>query len=75
MSTPDGYVRELKTVDDTISRYNILLKSLREKKKTTQTRLYAYMEKNNLEEYGGYKASKLAPRKKVPRKKDKDKKD
>ena len=65
----DGYVRELESLDSALKRHNKAAKELREKKKKTQEHLYNYMKRNDLEEYEGYKLSKIAPKPKIVRKK------
>jgi hypothetical protein len=74
MTDPDAYIRNLKDMGDSIKRHNAQLKILKDKKKATESRLYSYMIRNNLEEYGGYKAAKLAPKIKNPIKKKAEKK-
>lgn len=74
MTDPDSYIRNLKEIGDSIKRHNSQLKILRDKKKATEQRLYTYMTKNNLEEYGGIKASKIAPKEKKLVKKKAEKK-
>lgn len=74
MTDPEGYVRNLKSINESIKRHSDQLKTLREKKKAAEDRLYRYMSKNNLDEYQGYKISKLTPKKKIKRKPEKEKK-
>jgi len=70
----DAYVSKIKTLDETIKRYNKLLKKLREQKKESQGHLYAYMVRRSLDEYKGIKLAKIAPKEAPIRKKQKDKK-
>jgi hypothetical protein len=56
-----------------MKRANKQILIMRKKKADVQMKLYAWMVKHNLDEYGGYKTSKLAPKKKS-RKNAKDKK-
>jgi hypothetical protein len=70
----DVYCRELKNIEAALKRSNEQVKQLRAKKKLNQERLYTYMVRHGLEEYEGYKLSKITPRPKVIRKKAKDKK-
>lgn len=74
MTDPESYVRNLKNIDTSIKRYADQLKELKEKRKLTQQRLYAYMKKNGLEKYQGYELKKLEPKQKTPTKKKADKK-
>jgi hypothetical protein len=74
MTDPDAYVRNLKEIGDSIKRHNSQLKTLKEKKKAAERRLHAYMTRNNLIEYGGFKATTLAPKEKKPIKKKAEKK-
>jgi len=74
MADPDSYIRNLNSIGESIKRHNAQLKILREKKKESEKRLHSYMIKNNMEEYGGYKASKIAPKEKKLVKKKKEKK-
>lgn len=74
MSDPYSYVRNLAKIKDSEKRCTSQLKELRQKKKQTEQRLYEYMKKNNLDNFEGYKASKLAPKPKkmVKKKSEKD---
>lgn len=74
MTDAESYVRNLKSIGDSIKRYSSQLKELKEKKKLAEQRLYNYMNRNNLEEYGGYKKAKLAPKERKPVKKPAEKK-
>jgi len=74
MTDPDAYVRNLKDIGDAIKRHNAQLKILKSKKQESEKRLYIYMSKNNIDEYRGYKASKLAPKEKKPIKNKAEKK-
>ena len=75
MSDPAGYIRQIKSIDDTLKRLNAETKSLRKQKKVSQERLYSWMIKRNVEEYEGFKIEKLAPKPKARRKKEKDKRE
>lgn len=70
----EGHVRRLKNLDESIKRLTAQLKDLRKQRVTYQTALYQYMKKSNVEEVEGYKLAKIAPKPKMVRKKDKDKK-
>ncbi len=70
---PDAYVRNLKTMDAAIKKFNAQLKSIKQQREVTRERLYRYLVRNNLEEYGGYKAKSIAPKTKIPVKKKAEK--
>lgn len=74
MTTPAGYLRQIKELDQALKRYNLKTKELREKKKLAQHRLYKYMARRELDEYEGIRISSIAPKEKKIRKKAKDKK-
>lgn len=74
MSIPSTYVKTLKSCEDAIKRTNEHLKSLRAQHKTTQERLYKYMNSHNLTEFEGIKIQKIKPKEKTPRKKESEKK-
>jgi hypothetical protein len=75
MSLPEGYVRQIKSLDEALHRHNEQTKNIREQRNKAKERLYKWMKSHNLEEYQGYKLNKLAPRPKVPRKKTREKKE
>ena len=68
------YVKQLSNIDAAIKRLNAELKKARLKKKIVCEHLHKWMKKNGMEEYEGYKAEKLVP-KKIIRKKPKEKKE
>lgn len=70
----EGYVRQIKDIDEALKRLNAQTKQLRAQKLTAKTRLYEWMKKREYDEYEGYKLAKIAPKPKIPRKKAKDKK-
>ena len=74
-STADAYIRQITDVDAALKRLNAQTKELRKKKKEAQTRLYAWMEKNGVEEYGKITIKKIAPKPPAKRKPAKKKKD
>lgn len=75
MSAAEGYVRQIKSLDDALRRHNEQTKIIRVQRTKAKERLYKWMKSNNQDEYQGYKIDKLAPRPKVPRKKTKEKKE
>lgn len=73
MTTPDGYIRELESLTKSIKTLTLKTKELRERKTRVSDRLYTYLCTHKLDEYKGYKTSKLAPKIKVKRKSKKEK--
>lgn len=73
--TADSYLRQISDVDAALKRLNAQTKELRKKKKDAQTRLHAWMIKNNVEEYGKIKIKKVAPKPPAKRKPVKKKKE
>ena len=71
----EPYIRQIKSIDEAIKRLNSQLKDLRKQKAISQTRLYEYMRRNNMEETGGVKLKKITPKPKMMRKKEKEKKE
>jgi hypothetical protein len=70
----DTYVRNLKSINNTMDRLNKELKVLRIKKRDAQDKLYNAMKIRNLTEYGSIKITQITPKIKTPKKKTKDKK-
>lgn len=68
MGSPMGYVREISSIKAEIKRLAEHTKQLRIQAKKTEAHLYAYMVRNNLEEYEGFKQAKLKPKPKNLRK-------
>ena len=73
MSHPDAYIREINSLSQALSRINAQAKSLRQKKRLAESRLYTWMVNHGKDDYKNYKAAKLAPKQKAPRKKEKEK--
>lgn len=74
MAEPAGYVRQITSLNESLGRYTLLVKDLKKQKLLAQSRLYEHMKKHDLEEYQGIKIAKIAPKPKVVRVKDRDKK-
>lgn len=69
MSTQgDLYIKKIKNIDDELKRVNARAKILREKKKATQSLLYTWMKKKNIQEY---EMETLTPKTKRPSKRTK----
>ena len=75
MSNGEAYIRQIGGIDEALKRLNTETKTLREKKKTAKRRLYEWMKSRGLEEFQGYKLTKITPKPKLPRKKAKEKKE
>jgi hypothetical protein len=75
MATADSYLRELESIKAALKRNNAQAKILRTKKKTAEERLYNYMVRHHIEEVDGYKLEKIAPKPKIPRKKESEKRE
>lgn len=75
MTTPEGYIRQISSIEDALKRHNQQVKDLRQKQRLAKNHLYEWMKSKGLEEYQGYTIKKVAPRPKIPRKKAKDKKE
>lgn len=75
MTTPEGYIRQISSIEDALKRHNQQVKELRQKQRLAKTRLYEWMSAKGLEEYQGYTIKKVAPRPKIIRKKAKEKKE
>lgn len=73
-STADSYVRQIAELDAALKRLNAQTKEIRRKKKEAETRLHAWMVKNNVEKYGKVTIKKITPRGASKRKPAKQKK-
>jgi hypothetical protein len=62
----DAYVRQLKDLSDALARLNSQTKDIREKQKQTKARFAEWMERKEIEEYQGYKLSKIKPKPRIP---------
>lgn len=72
----DAYVRQIKELSDALTRLNKQAKDIREKQKIAKERLAQWMERKELEEFQGYKLSRIKPKPKIPTKpKEKKKND
>ncbi len=76
MNNSEGqrYVDSIRSIEEAIKRMNLQVKSLRLQKKEKELRLYNWMIKNNIDQIGGIKRSKIEPKEKSERKKEADKK-
>ena len=74
MSTGKTYVGKIKSIDDAMKRLNAQIKTLRIEKKNTEQNLYKWMQRHQLETYETYSTNKLAPKPKMKRKKESEKK-
>ena len=75
MSSPEGYIREIKSLRKEIKRMNDHLKALRDQKKIAEDRLYRYMKKNDIEKLDGVTIKSIkSQNEKIPRKKKSEKK-
>jgi len=75
MSTQDGYVRQIKSIDEALKRLNDQTRTLRKQRQFAKEHLYEWMKARNLDEYQGYNINKIAPKPKIIRKKPKEKKE
>lgn len=75
MTTPEGYVRQILSIEEALKRHNKQVKDLRQKQKLAKTRLYEWMKARGIDDYEGYSIKKIEPRPKIPRKKAKEKKE
>jgi seryl-tRNA synthetase len=74
MSIASSYVSKINSIDEALKRANTHIKTLKTEKKQAQERLYKYMVSKKLEEYEGVTLKKIAPKQKVVRKKENEKK-
>jgi hypothetical protein len=74
MNSAKSYLREINSVSEALSRLNLEVKKLRQKKKTAENHLFTLMDKYGYEEYEGIKKSKIAPKQKIKKKKADEKK-
>jgi hypothetical protein len=70
----DACIRQIRDIDEALSRLNPQVRELREKKKAAQERLYKWMVSHHLETFEGVSRKKIAPRPKIVRKKEAEKK-
>lgn len=75
MSSGDGYVKRLSSIDAAIKRHNDQLKQLRKQREDIKKSFSTWMERNNQEEYAGYKLEKIKPKQKKKSKPKKEKKE
>ena len=71
--TLDSYISEIESIKKEISRLNVEIKNLRNQKIDAQKFLYEYMTEVEINEYKGYKITKLLQKPRVKSKKKKDK--
>ena len=69
----DSYVRQVQSIDESLTRLNHKVKELRKKKKEAEERLYVWMQRNGHEKYDKYTIQKLQPKPKSKRKPKKEK--
>lgn len=74
MALPSGYVREIKSIDETLKRYNKIISDLRKKRNIAKDRLVKWMQNHHMDEYEGFKLNKLS-KQRVPTKPKKEKKE
>jgi hypothetical protein len=74
-STADSYIRQIKDIDSALKRLNQQTADLRKKKKEASMRLYAWMEKNNVETYSSIDIRKIAPKQRAKKKPPKKRKE
>lgn len=70
-----SYVHEIASIDLELKRLRGVIKELTAQRARATTHLHQYMIRNQLEEVGGIKATKVAPKPKVIRRKPKEKKE
>ena len=68
------YVKKLADLSSALTRLNTQAKDVRKKQGETRAQLAQWMERNGLEDYQGYKLSKIKPRPKIKRKPPKERK-
>ena len=73
MTDPGAYIKEIESINRELKRLGDLSKRLREQKKLAQHRLYNYMERRGMCEYGGIKRSSIAPKPSLKRKTQREK--
>ena len=68
---PDGFVRQLRTIDESLKKYNERIRELKKRREFAHEKLSEWMAKKGMEEYKGIplKTKKSKPRKKPVTKK------
>lgn len=73
LNYPDGFVRQINSLDETLKKYNEKIKELKKKREFAHAKLSEWMNKKRLDTYKGISAKKPpAPRKKPVTKKYKN---
>jgi hypothetical protein len=74
MSNPDAYIRQIHELDAAIKRNIDHGRKLRQQREQVNLRLYNYMQRHHLEEYGGIRIKAVSPKTRMKRKSMKQKK-